>query len=139
LHVWEQRRDSHRLQSSCRTCPLIFLQCTMLLHCQSEVVVLLVPHVWWNGDSLGAEFVTACFDAKSGVGDLTPASTSTGAWHYRRELRQEARFATCQSESQNDISRILGNYSQSKQQTTSTAHNHQSVQPRPADTVWPTQ
>jgi len=137
LHVWEQRRESQRVQSSFRTCPLSFLLCTMLLPRQFELVVLLVLGVLWTWVSLCEESVTACFDTMSGLGDLTPAPTITVAWHDRRELRQDPRLATCQLETQNDISSILDNYSQSQQQSSSTAHNHPSVQTRPAGKVWP--
>jgi len=89
----------------------------MLLHRQFELVVLLVLDVWWTWVSLCEESVTAYFDTMSGVGDATPAPTSTPVWHDRRELRQEPRLATCQLETQNDISRILDNYSQSQQQS----------------------
>jgi len=109
----------------------------MLLPRQFELVVLLVLGFLWTWVSLCEGSVTACFDTMSGLGDLTPAPTITVAWHDRRELRQDPRLATCQLETQNDISSILDNYSQSQQQSSSTAHNHPSVQTRPAGKVWP--
>jgi len=84
LHVWEQRLESHRVQSSFRTCPLSLLLGTMLLHRQPERVVVRALDVWRTGESLGEESFTACFDAMSGVGDDSPAPTSTFAWHDRR-------------------------------------------------------
>jgi len=139
LHAWEQRRDSQRVQSSFRTCPLSFLLFTLLLHRLFELVVLLVFGVWWTWESLCEESVTACFGTIARGLNATPAPTSTSSRHDRRDLQQDPRLSTCQLESQNDMSSTLDNYLQSQQQSSSTAHNHRSVQTRPADQVRPMQ
>ena len=112
LHVWGQRLESRRGQSSCRICLLSCLPRTMLLHRQSESEVVRCLYVCRTGDSLLAESVTACFEVGFGGTDGNPASTSTSAWHDRRELQQGPRPANCESETHNDVSRIIDHHSQ---------------------------
>jgi len=112
LHMWEQRLERLRDQSSCRSCPFSFLLWTMLLHRQPELDVVLWQDVCRTGDSLRAESGSACFEVGSWGTDGNPAPTITFAWHDRRELQQEPRPANCESETQNDVSRILDHYSQ---------------------------